>query len=206
MGSLLALDPLLRSGRVWRGEPAAPPARRQPTGLDALDAVLPMGGWPEAALSEILLPADGIGELQLLLPTLARLTRAGQDIALVAAPYLPYPAAWMAAGVDFAKVQLIDAPPREALWAVEQCLRSGSLGAVLCWPGRADDRALRRLQVAAETGQAPGFVFRDRREARNASPAALRLLLETTPAQVRVLKCRGGNPPARPIPFSGLRH
>ena len=85
-----------------------------------------------------------------------------------------------------------------ALWAAEQCQRSGSCGAVLCWPRQASDRALRRLQVAAETGQTLGFAYRPASAAHNPSPAALRLLLEG-PAQVRVLKCRGGLAPARVI-------
>ena len=71
---------------------------------------------------------------------------------------------------------------------------------MLGWPTKADDRALRRLQVAAETGQCLGFAFRDARHADNPSPAALRLLL--APGQIRVLKCRGGNPSARPLPFA----
>lgn len=196
-----SLDALLAARRVWRGQPAALPPARQPTGLAALDEALPTHGWPDAALSELLLPADGIGELRLLLPTLARLTQAGRDIVLVAPPYLPYPNAWRRAGVDFAHVHLVDAKPREALWATEQCLRAGCLAAVLCWPRQADDRALRRLQVACESGQALGFALRDAREARNPSPAALRVLFERGDdgVQLRVLKCRGGMAPVRAI-------
>jgi hypothetical protein len=209
MGQVVALDALLSDRRVWRGQPAALPTPVQPTGHDALDAVLPWGGWPEAALTEVLLPADGIGELRLLLPTLARLTQAGHDIAVVAPPYLPYPAGWRQAGVDFAHLHLIDANARDALWASEQCLRAGCLAAVLCWPQHADDRALRRLQVAANTGQGMGFAFRDLRAARNPSPAALRIAIESSmveggPAQLRVLKCRGGLTPTRAIPFPAV--
>ena len=184
-----SLDALLAARRVWRGQPAALPPARQPTGVPALDDALPTRGGPDAALSELLLPADGVGELRLLLPVLARLTRAGHDIVLVAPPYLPYPVAWQRAGVDFAHVHLVDANPRDALWAAEQCLRGGCLAAVLCWPRQADDRALR-----------------DAREARNPSPAALRVLFERSDegVQLRVLKCRGGNPPARAIEMDGV--
>ena len=129
MGQVVALAALLSDARVWRGQPASLPSAAQPTGLAALDAVLPTGGWPESALTELLLPADGVGELRLLLPTLARLTQARQDIVLVAPPYLPYPAGWRQAGVDFAFVHLIDAQPRDALWATEQCLRAGCASA-----------------------------------------------------------------------------
>jgi hypothetical protein len=58
------------------------------------------------------------------------------------------------------------------------------------------------LQVAADTGHTPGFLFRDRRHAAHASPAALRLELETQPQpQWRVRKCRGGQPPAQAFPL-----
>ncbi|MCK6190521.1 translesion DNA synthesis-associated protein ImuA [Pseudomonas sp. EYE_354] len=203
MGAVVALDTLFNGGRVWKGRPAAPPASAHPTGLAALDAVLPSGGWPESALSEILMAKDGIGELQLVLPTLARLSKAGERIVLVAPPYTPYPHAWQNAGVDVRRLSVIQAEERDVLWAVEQCLRSGSCGAVLCWPRKVDDRALRRLQVAAETGQTLAFAWRALSEAVHSSPAALRLAVEAAPAQVRVLKCRGGLAHPAPIALAG---
>lgn len=201
MGVVLALDALLESRQVWRGQPAPRAPSRQPTGLAALDAALPDGGWPETALTELLLPADGVGELRLLWPTLARLSQADGMVALVAPPYLPFASAWADAGVQLNRLQVIRTDPRNALWAAEQCLRSAACSAVLCWPRQADDRALRRLQVAAETGQCLGFAMRPMKAAANPSPAALRIALDTDPPQLRVLKCRGGNPPSRPIPF-----
>lgn len=197
-GAVLALDALLLQRRVWKGQPQGVPADLQPTGHAALDAALPSGGWPAAALSEILCGAEGIGELQLLWPTLARLTQAAERIVLVAPPHLPYPPAWLAAGVDLRWLSLVETSAREALWAAEQCLRSGSCGAVLCWPRQADDRALRRLQIAAETGQTLAFAYRPLAEAVNPSPAALRIAVEAT--QLRILKCRGGLAPAAPLP------
>lgn len=204
-----SLDGLISQRRVWRGQstPFASPLE-QPTGWALLDALLPMRGWPTASLSELLLPADGIGELQLLWPALARLSQPRDGvIALIAPPYHPYPPAWQAAGVRLGALQVIRTKtPRDALWAAEQCLRSGACDAVLCWPQQADDRALRRLQVAAETGQALGFALRHMKAALNPSPAALRIALDSSPRQLRVLKCRGGNPPAQAIPFPALGH
>jgi cell division inhibitor SulA len=204
-----SLDGLISQRRVWRGQAtASPPGIEHATGWPALDAVLPARGWPGSALSEILLPADGVGELQLLWPTLARLSQSRDAcIALVAPPFHPYPPAWHAIGVRLGALQVIRAKtPRDALWATEQCLRSGACNAVLCWPQQADDRALRRLQVAAETGQALGFAFRPMKAAVNPSPAALRIALDASPRQLRVLKCRGGIPPARAIPFPPPGH
>jgi len=209
MASVVALDSLLDSRRVWRGQPQARPTSRQPTGFAALDAQLPSGGWPESALSELLLPMDGIGELRLLWPTLARLSQAGdaasdEKIVLIAPPYLPFASAWANAGIRLDKLQIVLAQPRDVLWATEQCLRSAACAAVLCWPLQADDRALRRLQVAAETGQCLGFAMRDAKAAANPSPAALRIVIDAAPAQLRVIKCRGGNPPTQPLPLSAL--
>ena len=201
MGAVVALDALLESRRIWRGQPAPRAPSAQPTGFDLLDDALPDGGWPETALTELLLPADGVGELRLLWPTLARLSRADGMIALIAPPYLPFAQAWANAGVRLNRLQVIRTDPRNALWAAEQCLRSAACSAVLCWPHQANDRALRRLQVAAETGQCLGFAMRPMKAAANPSPAALRIAIDAAPAQLRVLKCRGGNPPTRAIPF-----
>lgn len=201
MGAVVSLDGLIDQRRVWRGRQESSPIGVQPTGHADLDAVLPAGGWPPAALSEILLPANGSGELQLLWPTLARLSQAGERVVLVAPPFIPYPHAWMAAGVRLQNLSVVHAQGKNALWAAEQCLRSGSCAAVLCWPQNPDDKALRRLQVAAETGETLGFALREQKAAQNPSPAALRLSLQGPAGQVRVLKCRGGLAPALPITF-----
>ncbi len=201
MAQVATLDTLLAARTLWHaGRGAALPADGEPTGHAALDALLPQGGWPRRALTELLLPADGVGELSLLLPTLARLTTAGGLVVLVAPPWIPYAPAWQDAGVDLAGLQVVQASPRDGLWAFEQCLRSGACAAVLGWPAQADAAALRRLQVAADSGACLGFALRERRHAANASPAALRLEwvcdAQGRPAwQVR--KCRGGPAPAR---------
>ena len=85
MSSVVTIESLLDARRVWRGQGvASPSAHGQPTGNAALDAVLPGGGWPDAALSEIQQSAaTGKGELHRLWPTLARLTRAGGRVVLI---------------------------------------------------------------------------------------------------------------------------
>ncbi|MDD1015026.1 translesion DNA synthesis-associated protein ImuA [Pseudomonas rubra] len=203
MGAVVSLDGLLDQQRLWKGRPQAQPQGLQPTGHAALDAVLPGGGWPAGALTELLLAAEGCGELQLLWPSLARLTQAGERVVLIAPPLIPYPPAWQAAGVDLHWLTVVQATAGEVLWAAEQCLRSGSCGAVLCWPHKADDRALRRLQVAAESGQTLAFACRAQQAALNPSPAALRIAVDAQPAQWRVLKCRGGLAPATAIACPG---
>jgi cell division inhibitor SulA len=87
----------------------------------------------------------------------------------------------------------IDASPADGAWSAEQCLRSGSCGAVLSWMQQADYTQLRRLQLAAESGDALAFLFRPARAAAKASPAALRLQLHADAGHVdiEILKCRG---------------
>ena len=202
MGSVVALSNLLDARQVWRGRAEVPAEGSQPTGWPMLDAALPARGWPEASLTEILLPADGIGELRLVLPTLARLTQGQRPVMLIAPPYMPCAMGWRQQGVNLQHVEIVDADEKHVLWAAEQALRSGSCAAVLAWPQQADDRSLRRLQVAADTGRALAFVFRDRRYLANASPAALRLELAATPQpSLWIRKCRGANAPMQAIPL-----
>lgn len=197
-----ALQPLFERGRLWRGQGNALPRSALPTGFAALDEVLPGGGWPMAALSEILLPADGVGEWQLLWPLLARLSAQGGRIVLVAPPYVPFAPAWAATGIALPQLQVVQTDDdRNAMWVAEQCLRSAACAAVVCWPRQGDPRTLRRLQLAAETGQCQGFAMRAAGAAVQPSMAALRILIEADPPQWRVLKCRGGNPPARAVPL-----
>ena len=190
---------------LWRaGEGRAGGAQAHraalPSGFPALDALLPAGGWPRGALTEILPEAQGTGELSLLLPALARITTTGRCVAWIAPPHIPYAPALERAGLDPARNLLVRCDGgAQALWAAEQSLRSAACGAVLLWCERADDRSLRRLQIAAQTGDAWAIVFRDRSAAAQFSPAALRVAL-STPADapgacvVEILKCRGGVP------------
>ena len=206
MGATIAIDSraietLLAAQTIWHaGRSPAIAADGEPTGHAALDGLLPHGGWPRRALTELLLPADGVGELALLLPTLARLTQAGGNVALIAPPYIPYAPAWQAAGVALGALDIVQATPRDALWAFEQCLRSGACAAVVGWPLQADGQSLRRLQVAADSGDCLGFAVRDRKHAANPSPAALRLEYRSHSNGAggwQVRKCRGGPAPAQ---------
>ena len=190
----MALEEVLRHPRVWRGNALAGSVPAVPTGFAELDAELPGGGWPAGALTELLVPAKGIGELGLLLPSLARLTCAGKRVVWLAPPYLPYAPALAAAGIDLPHLALVRAAGRrDALWAAEQALRAGSCHALLAWlpsPGYAH---LRRLALAVEASRAFLTLFRPMQAAAESSPASLRLALE--PAEgglhVHILKRRG---------------
>ena len=189
-----SLATLLEHPALWRGEECARLAAAEPSGFAALDRCLPGGGWPQGALTELITPIAGIGELTLLMPVCARLTQAGRSLIFVAPPYIPYAPALAAAGLDLTRLLLVKAQSRkDRLWALEQALDSPSCGAALAWIEHFDDRSLRRLQLACERSGACGFLFMQ--QDKMSSTAALRLALSATEdgcLAVRILKRRGG--------------
>jgi protein ImuA len=198
---MAALEDLLQRHPVWRGGPLVCSAPAVPTGFAELDRELPGGGWPQGALSEILVRREGIGELQLVLPALAALSWAGKRIVWLAPPHLPYAPALADAGIDLAHLAVVRAPGRrDALWAAEQVLRAGSCHALLAWFPSARYEELRRVAVAAGASRAWVALFRPPEAAQSASPAPLRLSLEAAgnALSVHILK-RRGVPAAAPL-------
>ena len=81
---------LLNHPTLWRGNELSRVASASvPTGFPALDAELPGGGWPTAALTEILPQHEGIGELRILGATLAALSAQQRILAWIAPPHRP---------------------------------------------------------------------------------------------------------------------
>lgn len=204
---IASLEAVLHRYPVWRGG-SMPQSGMQavPSGYAGLDRELPGGGWPTGALTEILCPRQGIGELQLVLPALCTLSHAEGRIAWLAPPHLPYAPALAAAGLRLEFLTVVRAPGRrDALWAAEQVLRAGACRALLMWLPRADYGELRRLALAAEASTTLAFLFRPPQVMQESSPAPLRLLLEPAGGELdlRILKRRGarlGAPLRIPIP------
>jgi len=191
-----ALDFVLRNPAIWRGDQYAKVAIESiPTGFAELDAQLPGGGWPRAALTELLINQRGIGELRLLLPALARLSNDDKWLVLVAPPHRPFAPGFESLGVNLTRLVVVETrSDGESLWAAERCLRSGSCAAVLAWPGSGLRTSLRRLQLAAEEGKSLGVVFGPTRNAAHPSPAPLRIQLAAGRGklELQILKRRGG--------------
>ena len=162
--ALSALDHL-----VWRGDRlAVEAAPGRPT-------VLPGGGWPTGALTELLIPHFGVGELGLLLPQLRNIP-AGRWGVCIAPPGLPYAPALAAAGVPLGRLLLVQAEsPAHARWACRQALASRSCEIVLLWLAEADMAALRgrhhRAASQARRGPAPPATG-CRRQRRTPGPGA----------------------------------
>lgn len=204
VGAPLGRDRLWRYVRRGQG-PLLQQHPVEATGFTALDRILPGGGWPVGALTELYPSTAGIGEFALLLPLMSRLTQAGRRVALIAPPYIPYSQALAWHGVKLDKLVLLQPErPADALWAMEQTLASKTIALAVGWPARAVDRDVRRLQLAAEAGGACAVLYRPLRDAAQQSPAALRLRLAPNAygLTVDLFKSRGGRPATVALPAS----
>ena len=170
------------------------------SGFDGLDAQLPGCGWPRRALTELLLPHPGIGEIRLLAPCLAAAQRDGRLVMLFDPPAQLSAAAWMQLGLAMEQLLVVHTrtrvvPGSDSLWACEQALKSGRVGALIAWlPPRLRAERLRRLQLAAQGHDGAAFVLREMAAAPRPSAAPLRLALRAGGPDrlvLRVLKRRG---------------
>jgi protein ImuA len=206
-------DPCSLHPALWRARGGqAAPAQVCASGFAALDAELPGGGWPQRALTELLLPGPGLGEWRLLAPALARLAAHGRSVMLFNPPARPSAEALAELGLPPSRCLVVQAraperpvagatarrppgAPVEVCWALEQALRSGQLGAVVAWPGAAArPDILRRWQLAAQSHPGPAFLLREPAAATRPSPAPLRLSLTCLGPDrlgVQLLKRRG---------------
>ncbi len=212
---------------LWRAHQVGrQPLVTWPSGFAALDVELPGGGWPAGALTELLLPHAGIGEMRLLAPVLAATQQRERCVMLFDPPAAPCGWALGALGVDVRRLVLVQgsvpvspmdrrrsapvspmslrhpsrgprpaAPAAHTLWALEQALKSGHVGALLAWlPARLPADALRRLQLAAQSHDGPAFVLRDAQASVQPSAAPLRLRLAPAGPDglaLQILKRRG---------------
>ncbi len=186
---------------LWLGHQLARHADRAvATGFAALDAQLPGAGWPRRALTEVLLPHPGVGEIRLLAPSLVATQQAGRLVMLFDPPIALSALALERLGFAVEDLLIIHTrtrviPGADSLWALEQALKSGHVGAVLAWlPPRLRAERLRRLQLAAHAHDGPAFVLCEMSAVQHPTAAPLRLALRPAGADVlalRVLKRRG---------------
>jgi protein ImuA len=188
------------------------------SGFFELDRELPAGGWPKRALTELLMRQPGIGEIRLMAPALAAIQQGERgrhgSQAPTARPVMffdpPAPLCAQALndlGLDASELLVVQArtpvlPGTDSLWALEQALKSGHVGAVLAWlPPRLAPERLRRLQLAASAHDGPAFVVREWAAQHRPSASPLRLALQPGGAdllKLQVLK-RRGPPSAAPL-------
>lgn len=185
---------------LWRASQLAQAsARCVDTGHPTLSSQLPGGGWPTGTLIDLLVQQPGIGELRLLRPALTQVAR--RRIVLLQPPHPPQALALAAMGLQPSQLIWIrSSRSADALWAAEQVLRSGSCGALLLWQNHARSETLRRLHLAAQSGETLFFMLRPLAAAQDASPSPLRLALRPAAGGIEIgfVKRRG---PQRDAPL-----
>ena len=189
-----ALDNLTSKHQLlWQGNTAWGKDRGTSTGFSALDQTLPAQGWPNSALTEIIVPFWGIGELRLLLPAMRYLNQQNRQIVWIAPPYLPYAPALVNAGLNLHYVLVVDAQSGNVSWAMERLLCAESCAMVLAWPVNLSALETRRLQLAAEAGGTMGVILHTADSKWRATCAALRLHIQSSSSgiTVNVIKARG---------------
>jgi len=162
------------------------------TGYPALSRELPGGGWPLAALVDLLVQQPGIGELRLLRPALS--ASDGGAIAFVNPPHRPDGLGLAYIGLPLDRLMLVKGETTaDALWSVEQILRAGTCSSVVFWAQHVRDSSLRRLHLAAQSAESLFIMVRPLATAQDSSPALLRLALRPTADGliVDVVKRRG---------------
>ncbi|MSR11121.1 MAG: translesion DNA synthesis-associated protein ImuA [Gammaproteobacteria bacterium] len=184
---------------LWRGcNLAGQGSHGRSTGFPQLDAILPGQGWPTKGLMEIVSPYWGMGELQLLIPLMRSIVELGQWILWISPPYLLYAPALVQAGINTEQVLVVrlDTSCKDALWSMEKALQTETCGLVLAWQNWLPSKVLRRLQLAADTGNTLGVIFKHHDSKH--SPSPIRLQIKDSPhatgfneAEITLVKARG---------------
>ncbi len=171
------------------------------TGSALLDRLLPGGGLPRGSLVEWLAAGSGSGATTLALLAASQACRAGGMLAVLDTERSFYPPA--VADRLMARSRLLVIRPaarQDEAWALDQLLRQPGIAAVLAWVPSGDDRAFRRLQLAAEAGAGLGLLIRPATARRTACWASVRLAVQPLATArpegnrwlcVKILHCRG---------------
>lgn len=147
------------------------------SGCPELDRLFPQGGVARGTLVEWLAEGAGSGALWLALAASREACQGHGPLVVIDGRGTFYPPAAVRAGIDLDRLIVVRATTAtDENWALDQALRSGGVGAVLCLTDRLKQRAARRLQLAAETSGGIGFLVR---------PAAVRA--EPCWSEVRLL-------------------
>ena len=168
------------------------------TGCEPLDRLLPRRGLSRGTLIEWLAMGEASGAMWLALIAAREACQEDGPLVVIDGRGTFYPPAATAAGVDLERLIVVrPSSAREETWALDQSLRSEGAGTVLCMTDRLGQRALRRLQLAAEASGGVGLLVRPASVRHEPCWSEARLLVEpragTTGRRlsVEVLRTRG---------------
>lgn len=178
---------------LWQGSETQVEQRSDSSGIKELDEKL-TGGFPAHGIVEIQ-SLPGIGELRLIYPYLKQNNQ--RLTVFVNPPGIVHAESLQHMGIDLNKILIVTPQDhKQALWAAEQCLKSGACEQVLLWLDNLEVHQVRRLTVASETGNCLQFIFRSIQDSVFSLPVSLSLSLRPVPGglTVNVPKRKGGWP------------
>ncbi len=161
-------------------------AHRISAGCQALDDCLPHSGYVPGTLVEYLRATPACGASYLAFAAAAAAMQANDGFLVVVDSYdlqkSIYPMALCTHGIDLQKVIFVRTQNlQDSIWAIDQALRTSAVSAVLAELDRFDDRAARRLQLAAETGEGLGLLLRSAATRHLPSWAEVQWLVQAVP-------------------------
>ena len=195
--------------RIWRAsQHKAPDVQAMATGFPELDDRLAASGWPRGTLIECHCPESGIGEIRLFQRTMATCSGQQQNVFWVDPPHTPYGPGLGQSGMDLAHFFLVRTDDGEdRIWTLEQLLKCPAAGLVMGWSRSCNPAHLRRLQLAAESGDTMGVVIITAGTMRSSSPAPVRIALSPAPGlglRIDIQRQRGGQAGRLNLPLPPL--
>ncbi|MFS1881418.1 translesion DNA synthesis-associated protein ImuA [Vibrio splendidus] len=162
---------------IWTGLQSTAQGSTTSTGYPQLDKQLD-GGFPTHGVIEVE-SQQGIGELRLLTPYLAQ--QNSQKLAIFINPPGKICAEFFSnQGIELENILVIQPQrDRDALWAAEQCLKSGACHSVLLWGADLEIHQTKRLQAASETGKCLQFHFKATSHNQLSLPVSLSMKLSS---------------------------
>ncbi|WP_286267622.1 translesion DNA synthesis-associated protein ImuA [Thalassotalea atypica] len=188
------IQELKKKQLVWQGSRKNIQPEQVPSGYREIDEKL-QGGLPKTGIIDI--DTDmGIGELRLMMPYVAQLAQQRLVVfinppAYISAEYL------YREGIALAQVIIIQVElEKDALWAAEQCLKSGACCAVIQWYQNLAIHQVKRLKNATNVGESLHVLFKKQQQYALSLPVTLSMKLTTHSKGVNVSipKRKGGWP------------
>jgi protein ImuA len=189
--------------RLWRTVPVA----------DAVDGWLPNGGLPTGCIHEVS-SASLASAIVFCAILSARIARDRGNILYIAPDQSYYPLGLLPYGVRLDQVLHISARrPQNRIWAVMEALRCPEVSSVFAVTDDLDLTESRRLQLAAETSGATGFLICNAATAHIAAPITRWKISSTRGGPecrfdepvwtLDLLYCRGGRPGTWKVEWRG---
>lgn len=201
------LETLINKRTLWQGRYTPKPENTACSGYPELDEQLD-GGIPQQGVID--LQSDiGIGELRLLLPYLRdRHCQQQRLLVYIAPPIMLNSEMLTAYGIDLSRILVIEPKSEnEALWAAEQCLKSGCCHSVLLWHTQLEVHQVKRLQLASQQGASLQVMFRPEQKIAISLPTTLSLQLHSDQAGLAVtIRRRKGGRRSEPFRVQMQQH